>query len=139
MKDKKITVTDKRLRNLERPFPVILVNLTWEDIKEKGGIKNIVREWKYSDGVLFSWWYRVDLAPSKIVTTVYWVVGGVVRYRSNLDRVELDKKIQFPNKTRPTFGRVWLNLSNFEALKPDQRVPVKRFAGWKYVNPDKLL
>lgn len=137
MKSKKFNFSKSRMKNWEYPSTTILVTLTEKDIRDRpGGLKQIVKEWKYTDGETLSWWYRTDVPPSKAVTVVYWVIDGVVRYRSKLDQVHLNKKVHFPDKPRPTFGAVWFSLSNFESLPPDQHKEVKRFSGWKYINPE---
>lgn len=137
MKSKKFKMSKNRIDNWVKPSNTILVTLTEKDIRDRqGGLKQIIKEWKYSNGVTLSWWYRTDFSPSLGVTVVYWVIDGVVRYQSKLDQVHLNKKVHFPDKPRATFGAVWFSLSNFESLPPAQRKEVKRFAGWKYINPE---
>lgn len=114
----------------------IVVTLSMQTIKERrGGLRQILAEWRDADGERSTWWYKCGTAPTREILTVYWVIGGRVRYKAKLATIERNKEMRFSNRTAPMFGKVWLVLFDFEPIPKDRQIVMKGFQGFRYANP----
>lgn len=113
----------------------IVVTLAAKTIKErKGGLKQILSEWKQSDGEKLTWWYKLGNAPKNPVIWVYWVLGGRIRCRSRLAGIVKTREMQFSDQSKPLYGKVWLVLFNFEPIPRAQQIDMQGFQGFRYFN-----
>lgn len=110
----------------------IVITLSQQTIKERrGGLRQILNEWRDSDGEKTTWWYKCGAAPKVEIVNVYWVIGGRVRWKSKLLQVERDKWMMFSPGT-PMYGKCWLILFDFEPIPRRDQVYMKGFQGFRY-------
>lgn len=111
----------------------IVVTLSQQTIKERrGGLRQILAEWHDADGERSTWWYKCGTAPTRDIVTVYWVIGGRVRYKAKLAGIERNKEMTFGQTTM--FGRAWLVMFDFELIPRRKQIYMKGFQGFRYAN-----
>jgi len=117
----------------------IVVTLSMNTIRERrGGLRQILTEWHDADGERSTWWYKCGTAPTRDVVTVFWVIGGRIRYKSTLADIRRNETMRFSNRTAPMFGKVWLVLFDFQPIPRDQQIPMKGFQGFRYINSNQF-
>ena len=114
------------------PADAIILTLSGETIKKrKGGLRQILKEWKDADGNTL-WYYKSGTAPKDEVQTVYWVIAGRIRWKSKLAFIERNQAKKFSNHSEPIFGKVWFALFDFEPIPRSQQAECKGFQGFRY-------
>lgn len=119
------------------PTESIVITLSGQTIKDRrGGLRQILQEWRAADGENSVWWYRTGTVPKDLVLFVYWVIAGRVRWKSKMFMIEEDKTMQFSNQSKPMYGKVWFGLFDFEPIPRKEQVNMKGFQGFRYFYPD---
>lgn len=116
----------------------IVVTLSMNTIRERrGGLRQILAEWRDADGERSTWWYKCGAAPTREIVNVFWVIGGRIRYKSTLLAIERNKTMMFTVGT-PMFGKAWLILFDFEPIPRHRQIEMKGFQGFRYINSERF-
>lgn len=121
------------MKTMQPPDGIILT-LSQRTIQQRrGGYKQIVQEWKDSNGEKMTWWYRSGTAPrdTSNIEWVYWVVAGRIRWRCRLLEIEKNVTKMF-SVGNPMFGKNWFVMFDFEPIPKHLQVEHKGFQGFRY-------
>lgn len=125
---------------MSEPPDAILVTLSQQTIKDRqGGLRQILEEWRNSDGENLTWWYRIGHPPKHLVIWVYWVIGGRIRWKSKLYMIEENRTFQFSGRSQPMYGKAWLGLFDFEPIPRRQQIQHKGFQGFRYFDHESIF
>lgn len=102
---------------------------------EEYGMKNFLQDIENMNTIDGYIWYRVCKNLPKIQTQYcYWIIGGKIKYRMDLLRLERGHNYSF---SRPNGGHREFNNSNAVVLigpviKAPHDIPMKGFQGFRY-------
>lgn len=114
----------------------IILTLSQRIIKERpGGFRQILKEWSEANGEPYTWSYRVKSVPKQDITTVFWVIGGRIRYKSKVLDKHRNQTIQFVNRPITMTGN-WVEMFDFEPIPKNKQQSYQGFQGFRYTDSE---